>query len=100
MADLKYYDVILKPVVTERSMADMSNKKYTFYVHKDATKIQVKDAVEKMFDGAKVDYVNTMNCTGKRKRTRTVRYGKTSDRKKAIVQLKPESKEIEIFMGM
>ena len=49
MADIKYYDVILKPVVTERSMAGMGEKKYTFLVHPDATKNQIKEAVEKMF---------------------------------------------------
>ena len=49
MADLKYYDVILKPVVTEKSMAMMSEKKYVFSVHTDATKTQIKEAVEKMF---------------------------------------------------
>ena len=54
MADLKYYDIILKPVITEASMAGIESKKYTFLVHPDATKIQVKEAVEKMFDGAKV----------------------------------------------
>ena len=53
MADLKYYDVILKPVVTEKSMTAMGEKKYTFYVNPDATKTQVKEAVERMFEGAK-----------------------------------------------
>jgi len=65
MADIKYYDVILKPVITEKSMAAMGEKKYTFLVHVDATKSQVKEAVEKMFAGAKVKSVNTMNCDGK-----------------------------------
>ena len=51
MADLKYYDVILKPVITENSMAIMDSKKYTFLVHPDANKIQIKEAVEKMFEG-------------------------------------------------
>ncbi|MDR1703123.1 MAG: 50S ribosomal protein L23 [Clostridiales bacterium] len=100
MADLKYYDIILKPVVTEKSMQDMSNKKYVFFVHPDATKNQIREAVEKMFEGAKVDRVNTMNYKGKLRRTRTYKYGKTVARKKAIVQLKQESKEIEIFQGM
>ena len=54
MADLKYYDVILKPVITEASMAVLENKKYTFLVHPEATKVQIKDAVEKMFEGVKV----------------------------------------------
>jgi len=99
MADLKYYDVILKPVITEASMAGIENKKYTFLVHPDATKIQVKEAVEKMFDGAKVASVHTMNYDGKTKR-RGMIYGKTAKKKKAIVQLKADSKDIEIFMGM
>ena len=53
MADIKYYDVILKPVVTEKSMNAMADKKYTFLVHTDATKSQIKEAVEKMFAGHK-----------------------------------------------
>ena len=58
MADVKYYDVILKPVVTEKSMNAMTEKKYTFLVHTDATKNQIKEAVEKMFEGTKVKSVN------------------------------------------
>jgi large subunit ribosomal protein L23 len=99
MADLKYYDVISKPVVTEKSMAAMEQKKYTFYVNPDATKTQIKEAVEKMFEGAKVKKVNTLNLQGKdRRRGATV--GKTAARKKAIVQLTEDSKEIEIFEGL
>lgn len=99
MADLKYYDVILKPVITEASMAELEDKKYTFLVHPKATKIQVKDAVEKMFEGTKVASVNTMNYKGKPKRRGTI-YGRTAAKKKAIVKLTAESKEIEIFQGM
>ncbi len=99
MADIKYYDVILKPVVTEKSMNQMADKKYTFYVHTDATKIQIKQAVEKMFEGTKVAKVNTMNLNGKTKR-RGYTWGKTNNRKKAVVQLTEDSKEIEIFQGM
>ena len=99
MADLKYYDVILKPVITENSMSIMDSKKYTFLVHPDANKIQIKQAVEKMFEGTKVASVNTMNISGKTKR-RGYTFGKTNNRKKAIVQLTAESKEIEIFQGM
>ena len=77
MADIKYYDVILKPVVTEKSMNDMADKKYTFLVHPEVTKTQVKEAVEKMFDGVKVKKVNTMNVNGKTKRRGLV-YGKTA----------------------
>lgn len=99
MADVKYYDVILKPVVTEKSMNAMAEKKYTFLVHTDATKTQIKDAVEKMFPGTKVKTVNTMNQDGKNKR-RGVVYGKTAKTKKAIVALTEDSKEIEIFQGL
>ncbi|MGL5260563.1 MAG: 50S ribosomal protein L23 [Lachnospiraceae bacterium] len=99
MADIKYYDVILKPVVTERSMAGMGEKKYTFLVHPQATKSQIKEAVEKMFDGAKVEKVNTMNLDGKKKRRGTV-IGRTAKTKKAIVKLTAESKDIEIFASL
>ena len=99
MADLKYYDVILAPIVTEKSMNSMSEKKYAFSVHPDATKTQIKEAVEKMFAGAKVAKVNTMNQDGKTRR-RGMTYGKTAKRKKAIVQLTADSAEIEIFAGL
>jgi large subunit ribosomal protein L23 len=99
MANLKYYDIILKPVVTEKSMKDFENKKYAFFVHPDATKIQIREAVEKMFEGVKVDVVNTMNCLGKEKK-RGYTKGRTAAKKKAIVKLTSESKEIEIFQGM
>ena len=99
MANIQYYDVILKPVITEKSMAGMADKKYTFYVHTDANKSQIKEAVEKMFDGAKVKSVNTMNLDGKNRR-RGVVTGKTAARKKAVVQLTEDSKEIEIFSGL
>lgn len=101
MADIKYYDVILKPVVTEKSMELMGEKKYTFLVHPDATKTQVKEAVERMFDGTKVASVSTMNLNGKKKRVRgTFKYGRTAKTKKAIVKLTAESKDIEIFEGL
>ena len=99
MAAIKYYDVILKPVVTEKSMNAMSEKKYTFYVHPEANKTMIKEAVEKMFDGTKVEKVNTMNLDGKTKRRGMV-YGKTAKTKKAIVQLTADSKDIEIFAGL
>ncbi|WP_367568115.1 50S ribosomal protein L23 [Lacrimispora sp.] len=99
MADIKYYDVIQKPVVTEKSMNAMATKKYTFIVHTDANKTMIKEAVEKMFPGTKVATVNTMNLEGKTKRRGTT-YGKTSKTKKAIVQLTADSKEIEIFEGL
>ena len=99
MADIKYYDVILRPVITEKSMNMMSDKKYTFYVHPEATKIQVKEAVEKMFNGTKVSSVNTMNIDGK-KRRRGMTVGRTAKYKKAIVQLTADSADIEIFEGL
>ncbi len=99
MADIKYYDVILKPVVTEKSMSAMAEKKYTFLVHPDVTKGQVKEAVEKMFEGAKVKKVNTMNLDGKTRR-RGMTFGKTAKTKKAIVTLTEDSKDIEIFEGL
>ncbi|MGO5052451.1 50S ribosomal protein L23 [Lachnospiraceae bacterium LCP25S3_G4] len=99
MADIKYYDVILKPVVTEKSMEAMADKKYTFLVHTEATKSQIKEAVEKMFAGTKVKNVNTMNLAGKTKR-RGATFGKTSKSKKAIVQLTADSADIEIFEGL
>ena len=99
MADIKYYDVILKPVITEKSMNAMSVKKYTFFVHTEATKTQIKEAVEKMFEGTKVKSVNTMNLDGKSRRRGAV-VGKTAKPKKAIVQLTEDSKDIEIFEGL
>ncbi len=99
MADVKYYDVILKPVITEKSMNAMAEKKYTFLVHPEATKSQIKEAVEKMFEGTKVAAVNTMRYDGKTKR-RGMTYGKTAKTKKAIVKLTADSKDIEIFEGL
>ena len=99
MADIKYYDVIQKPIITEKSMDAMADKKYTFQVHPEATKTMIKDAVEKMFEGTKVAKVNTMNLDGKTKR-RGMGYGKTAKSKKAIVQLTEDSKDIEIFEGL
>ena len=99
MEGLKYYDIILKPFITEKSMDAMGDKKYTFLVHTDATKTQIKEAVEKMFAGTKVKSVNTMNLDGK-KRRRGMVVGKTAKTKKAIVQLTAESADIEIFEGL
>ena len=99
MADIKYFDVIQKPIVTEKSMNAMSEKKYTFLVHPEANKTMIKEAVEKMFEGTKVAKVNTMNLAGKTKRRGMV-YGKTAKTKKAIVQLTEDSKDIEIFAGL
>lgn len=99
MANIQYYDVILKPVITEKSMNDMSEKKYTFQVHPSATKVQIKEAVEKMFDGVEVEKVNTMNLEGKLKR-RGKTAGKTAKVKKAIVKLAESSNDIDFFQGM
>ena len=99
MANVQYYDVILKPVVTEKSMNLTMEKKYTFLVHPDANKTMIKEAVEKMFDGAKVASVKTMNNEGKTKR-RGYTFGKTAQTKKAIVQLTEDSADIEIFAGL
>ena len=99
MADIRYYDVILKPIVTEKSMNAMGEKKYTFMVHPEANKSQIKEAVEKMFEGPKVKSVNTMNIDGKNKRRGMV-VGKTAKSKKAIVALTEDSKDIEIFEGL
>ena len=99
MANVQYYDVILKPIVTEKSMAAMGEKKYTFLVHTEANKSMIKEAVEKMFEGTKVKNVNTMNLDGKTKR-RGMTFGKTAKTKKAIVALTEDSKDIEIFEGL
>ena len=99
MANIQYYDVIIRPMITEKSMNQMSEKKYTFRVHPDANKSMIKDAVEKMFDGVKVKSVNTMNQQGKKKR-RGMIYGRTAATKKAIVTLTEDSKEIEVFEGL
>ena len=99
MADIKYYDVLNRPVITEKSMNAMGEKKYTFLVHPEANKTMIKEAVEKMFAGTKVQSVNTMNLDGKKKR-RGMTVGRTAKTKKAIVQLTADSKEIEIFSGL
>ena len=93
MADIKYYDVILKPIITEKSMNGMAEKKYAFSVNPEATKTQIKEAV------TKVVKVNTVNADGKVKR-RGVTYGRTAKTKKAYVKLSEDSKDIEIFQGL
>ncbi len=99
MADIRYYDVILKPVITEKSMNAMADRQYTFLVHPEANKSMIKEAVEKMFPGTKVERVNTMNIGGKTKR-RGMTFGKTAKTKKAYVKLTEDSKDIEIFEGL
>lgn len=92
------HDIIRRPIITENSMAQMAEKKYTFEVDKKANKIQIKLAVEEIF-GVKVKAVNTMNVLGKFKRM-GANMGKRADWKKAIVTLKENSKTIEFFDGM
>ena len=92
-------DIIKRPLITEKSMDLISERKYCFEVAKDATKPEIAKAVEAMFEGTKVAKVNTMNMDGKTKR-RGMTFGKTAKTKKAIVQLTEESKDIEIFAGL
>ncbi|MFT9494175.1 50S ribosomal protein L23 [Anaerosolibacter sp.] len=92
------YDIIRRPIISERSMDDMGEKRYTFEVDKRANKVEIKKAVEKIF-GVKVEKVNTMVVLGKYKRM-GMHVGKRPDWKKAIVTLTPDSKEIEFFEGM
>ena len=92
------YDVIQKPVITEKSMAGMQDKTYTFKVALDANKVEVKEAVETIF-GVKVEKVTMVNCSGKEKRM-GVHTGFTAKSKKAYVKLTKESKTIEFFDGM
>ena len=93
------YDVIIRPIITERSMAGAAEKRYVFEVAPNAGKIEIKKAVEEIF-GVKVAKVNTMNVPGKAKRLGAARPGRTKDWKKAIVQLTEDSKTIEFFEGM
>ncbi|MPZ65151.1 MAG: 50S ribosomal protein L23 [Pseudonocardiaceae bacterium] len=90
-------DVIVKPVISEKSYGLLEENKYTFIVAPHANKTEIKIAVEKVF-GVKVVSVNTINRQGKRKRTR-FGYGKRNDTRRAIVTLSAESKPIEIFGG-
>ena len=93
------YDVIIRPIITERSMAGAAEKRYVFEVAPTAGKIEIKKAVEEIF-GVKVAKVNTMTVPGKAKRLGAARPGRTKDWKKAIVQLTEDSKTIEFFEGM
>ena len=93
------YDIIIRPIITERSMAAVAEKKYVFEVAKDAGKIEIKNAVEEIF-GVKVAKVHTINVPGKAKRMGAGRPGMTRSWKKAYVQLTEDSKTIEVFEGM
>ena len=95
---MKQYDIIRKPVLSEKSYSEIANKKYVFEVAVDANKIEIKEAVEKAF-GVTVEKVNTINVRGKLKRQGRTQ-GYTSKRKKAIVQLTKDSKAIEIFENL
>ena len=92
-------DIIIRPLITERSMDGVAEKKYSFEVARNATKPEIASAVEAMFKGTKVKSVNTMNM---KPTTRRVRYvpGKTAAWKKAIVTLTEDSETIEFFEGM
>ncbi|MDR1735605.1 MAG: 50S ribosomal protein L23 [Oscillospiraceae bacterium] len=92
------HDVIISPVITERSMSEASDKKYTFKVAPDANKIEIRRAVEEIF-GVEVESVNTMNVRGKIKRV-GVHTGPRPAAKKAVVSLTRKSKSIEFFEGM
>ena len=92
------YDVIIAPIVTETSMANTAEKKYTFKVDRKANKVEIKDAIEKIFE-VKVISINTMVVKGKKKRQgRFVGYRPTW--KKAIFKLSDDSKELQFFEGM
>ena len=93
------YDIIKRPIVTEQSMAETLNKKYTFEVAKDSNKIEIAKAVEEIF-GVKVAKVNTLNMDGKEKRVGRMPAGRRPSWKKAIVTLTADSKTIEFFEGM
>ena len=93
------YDIIRKPVITEQSMEGVADKKYVFKVAVDATKTEIKAAVEEIF-GVKVSKVNTIRMQGKVKRTGAYPAGRRPAYKKAIVTLTADSKTIELFEGM
>jgi large subunit ribosomal protein L23 len=91
-------DILIRPLLSEKSYSEIANKKYVFVVAKDTNKTEIKLAVEKLF-GVEVEYVNTVNCRGKLKRM-CRNEGYTPSYKKAIVQLKADSKSIEFFDSM
>ena len=93
------YDIIIRPIITERSMEAVAEKKYVFEVAKNAGKIEIKKAVEEIF-GVTVIKVTTINVNGKAKRTGAYPMGKTASWKKAVVKLSADSKNIELFEGM
>lgn len=90
-------EIIIRPIISERSMQLVEENKYAFFVDKRANKVEIKKAVEELFDVG-VEAVNTVNITGKKKRLGR-NFGRTPDRKKAIVTLK-EGDKIELFEGL
>ena len=93
------YDIIIRPIITERSMASVADKKYVFEVAPTAGKIEIKKAIEEIF-GVKVAKVNTLNMQGKMKRMGYRPAGRRPSWKKAMVTLTADSKSIEFFEGM
>ena len=93
------YDIVIRPVITEQSMADVADKKYVFQVALNATKTEIKAAIEEIFD-VKVAKINTVRMQGKMKRTGAYPAGRRAAYKKAIVTLSDKSKTIEFFEGM
>ncbi len=93
------YDIIKRPIITEQSMMETENNKYTFEVAKSANKIEIAKAVEEVF-GVKVAKVNTLNMKGKEKRTGRYPAGRRASWKKAMVTLTADSKGIELFESM
>ena len=94
-----HYDIILKPIISEQSMEHVDLKKYVFKVARDANKLEIKNAVEKIFE-VEVDKVTTLNMKGKKKRVGRYPEGYRSAWKKAVVKLTDDSKTIEFFEGM
>ena len=93
------YDIVIRPIITERAMAGSADKKYVFEVSKSARKVEIKKAVEELFPGTKVKKVNTLNVRVK-KRRQGANVGYTPSWKKAVVTLPEDSKEIEFFNDM
>ena len=93
------YDIIIRPIITERAMSGSADKKYVIEVARTAGNVEIKKAVEEAF-GVKVASVNTLTVRGKKKRMGAGRPGMTKTWKKAYVQLSADSKTIELFEGM
>ena len=93
------YDIIIRPIISEQSMEQNDINKYAFEVAKDANKIEIKKAIEEIFN-VKVEKVNTLNVLGKKKRTGKYPEGYTSTWKKAVVKLTEDSKSLEFFEGI